>query len=167
MTITPKWGGDDGWEERVVNKAKEWERKVEAAEAAEQLGRDVSALHQANMKLRDAEREARQMDWLPRFGEETEGFDERLRERLKRVSSRELRGELEVMKELDSTILIAEPVATWSGAEKFGQLVMHCEDNCKYDLYLIGYSFFLRTCVILSVVRGLEKEKVSKCLRSK
>ena len=86
---------------------------------------------------------------------------------MKRLEIDELRNGMEVMRELDSTIIIAEPVATWNGAEKFGQLVMHCEDDCRFDLYLIGYSFFLRTCVILSVIRGLDKEKVSKCLRSK
>lgn len=149
------------------SKEKEWEQKVEAADAAEQLGRDVSALHQANVRLRDVEDEARQRDWLPRFGEELEDYGKRIRSRVEGTGLEELRNGTEVMRELDSTIVIAEPVATWNGEEKFGQLVMNCEDNCKFDLYLIGYSFFLRTCVILSVIRGLDKEKVSKCLRSK
>lgn len=144
-----------------------WKEKVEAADAAEQLGRDVSALHQANAKLRDVENEARQRDWLPRFGEELEEYGARVRRKMKGADFNELADGIEVLRELDSTIVIAEPVATWNGAEKFGQLVMNCEDNCKFDLYLIGYSFFLRTCVILSVIRGLDKEKVGKCLRSK
>ena len=50
MTSKSQWSWSDGWD-----KTKEWERKVEAADAAEQLGRDVSALHQANVKLRDVE----------------------------------------------------------------------------------------------------------------
>lgn len=138
------------------------EELVEAAEAAERMGRDVSARQTVNDTIKAAVRQVRIL--LREYGEMPDQWMERVEQVQREIVAG---GYIEVATRnaaafavIGITYRIMEPVAKWTGEMLFGQPHMTCDEKtCLWDCYQISYSLILREAVILTVVRNLTKEQ--------
>lgn len=156
--------------------AGKFDQQVWEAAVREKYAAEFKAVEEAEVKYRDTKAKllahkviASDLQTLAKFGilllygEESEEYLKRLWKLDSKHSAEELKEMAEAMKEVEKTMIIAQPVTQWTGRFEAGVPQYREPDEPElWDLYFAHYSAILRTVVIAAVIR---KQTTAQCRR--